>query len=70
MKKILELPWSMVLILCLTVGLAPFSPPHIYEKLVMLGSGELSRPMDWFDLFLHGSPWILAIVKGGISLRK
>ena len=37
------------------MGLAPFAPePHLLEKLRMLFSGDLSRPIDIFDLFLHG----------------
>ncbi len=70
MKKIKELSWSMIAILCLTIGLAPFSPPHIYEKLQMLFSGQLSRPIDWFDLLLHGSPWVLALIKAGVTFKK
>ncbi|MCP4715698.1 MAG: RND transporter [Deltaproteobacteria bacterium] len=70
MKKISELPWIMIAILCLTIGLAPFSPPHIYEKLQMLFSGQLSRPIDWFDLLLHGSPWVLALIKAGLTFKK
>ena len=50
-----------VLILgCLTLGLAPFFPePHILEKLRMLFSGTLQRPIDIFDLLLHAAPFIL-----------
>lgn len=55
--------WGIVVILCLTLGLAPFSPPHIVEKLSMLFKGTLVRPIDWFDLFMHGAPWILLILK-------
>lgn len=58
-----KLDWGMVLILCATLGLAPFSPPHIVEKLSMLRKGELIKPLDWFDLFLHGFPWIILILK-------
>lgn len=60
----------MVAVLCLTVGLAPFMPPHIVGKLQMLWNGELSRPIDWFDLGLHGSPWVLAVVKAVVSIGK
>ncbi len=64
MRKALDkLPWSIVILLCVTLGLAPFSPPHILEKLRMLFSGTLVRAIDWFDLFLHGSPWIVLILK-------
>lgn len=53
----------MVIFLCLTLGLAPFRPPHIWEKLLMLVHGELRRPLDIFDFFLHGAPWILLLLK-------
>ncbi|MFC1668773.1 RND transporter [Spirochaetota bacterium] len=58
-----KMDWSLVIILCLTLGLAPFNPPHIWEKINMLLKGTLSRPIDWFDLFFHGIPWILLILK-------
>ncbi len=57
-------PWNVVLMACLTLGLAPFTPPHIVEKLGMLFQGKLVKPIDWFDLFLHGAPWVLLIAKG------
>lgn len=47
------------LVVALTLGLAPFAPePHVWEKLQMLFGGELYRPIDIFDLFLHGIPWL------------
>ena len=58
-----QMNWGVVIILCATLGLAPFSPPHIVEKLTMLSKGTLVKPIDWFDLFLHGTPWILLILK-------
>lgn len=58
-----KLDWGMVLILCATLGLAPFSPPHIVEKLSMLKRGILTRPLDWFDLFFHGLPWMILLFK-------
>ena len=46
------------------LALAPFFPePHLLEKLRMLGSGELTRPIDIFDLFLHGTPLTLLLIK-------
>jgi hypothetical protein len=51
-------------VLCLTLGLAPFTPePHLWEKLKMLASGELTELLDIFDLLLHGAPWLLLIIK-------
>jgi len=65
MRKLLDkLPLPLLVVLCLTLGLAPFTPlPHLLEKLKMLVSGELVEPIDIFDLLLHGSPWILLSLK-------
>lgn len=59
-----RIPFSILAILCLTLGLAPFTPePHIWEKLKMLAGGALTKPVDIFDLGLHGIPWLLLILK-------
>ncbi len=63
LKYIRDLSWGVVIIVCLTLGLAPFNPPHLVEKLIMLSNAELQAPLDWFDLLLHGSPWVLLIAK-------
>ena len=64
MKFIDQLPLSALLLIALTLGLAPFSPqPHVVEKLAMLFSGELSKPIDIFDLLMHGTPWVLLAIK-------
>jgi hypothetical protein len=57
------IPWWIVVVLCLTVGLAPFAPPHLVEKLQMLGRGELVRGIDWLDLVFHATPWLLLLAK-------
>ncbi len=69
MRYIERLPWGLVAIACLTLGLAPFFPPHIWEKLLMLRNGTLSRPIDWFDLFYHSIPWVLLVLKAISSSR-
>ncbi|MEB8330643.1 hypothetical protein OO009_14875 [Flavobacteriaceae bacterium KMM 6897] len=53
--------WKIVLILCLTIGLAPFLPePHILGKIKWLyGGAQGMQPMDWFDVLLHGFPFLL-----------
>jgi hypothetical protein len=58
-----KIPWVILILLCLTLGLAPFNPPHIWEKLQMLARGELTRAVDIFDLLLHGFPWLLLVLK-------
>lgn len=62
-----NLPWSFVIFACLTLGLAPFSPPHIVEKLGMLFAGKLVKPIDWFDLFFHGAPWLVLLAKAALT---
>ena len=58
-----KIPWSLVIMACLTIGLAPFAPPHFVEKLQMLWRGTLSKPVDWFDLIMHGTPWFILVLK-------
>jgi len=65
LKRLLDrLPLGLLLLASLTLGLAPFTPePHVWEKLQMLAAGTLSRPIDIFDLALHGAPWVLLTLK-------
>ena len=70
MQLIDDMPWALVILLCATLGLAPFFPePHIWEKLKMLVAGELRRAIDIFDLLLHAAPWLLLIAKAARSLK-
>jgi hypothetical protein len=54
------------LILSLTLGLAPFFPePHLFGKIRwVLGGAEGMAAMDYFDLLLHGTPWLVLIIVG------
>jgi len=72
MHKLFDrIPLSLLIVLCLTLGLAPFAPePHLWEKLKMLASGELNKPIDIFDLLLHGTPWLLLIIKLVLALTS
>ena len=59
-----RIPFALLLPLAVVLALAPFTPePHLLEKLRMLFSGTLTRPIDIFDLFLHGTPLLLVILK-------
>ena len=59
-----RIPFSLLALLCLTLGLAPFTPePHLWEKLKMLAGGTLTDPVDIFDMAFHGTPWLLLILK-------
>ena len=65
-----QLSWGVLGVLALTLGLAPFRPPHIVEKLQMLFRGTLVKPLDWFDLLLHAAPWVLLLLKAAVSVRR
>ncbi len=55
---------SLLLPAAVLLALAPFVPePHLWEKLKMLLSGTLTRPIDILDLFLHGVPLVLLALK-------
>ena len=59
-----KLPLGIFVFACLLLGLAPFAPePHVWQKLKMLVDGTLSAPIDIFDLVLHGTPWVLLLLK-------
>ena len=55
--------WQYYLMASLTLGLAPFTPePHIWGKLRWIAGGAVGmQAIDWFDVFLHGTPWLLLI---------
>ncbi|EAQ13719.1 MULTISPECIES: hypothetical protein [Maritimibacter] len=63
MRLLDSIPLTTILIFCATIGLAPFTPPHVWEKLQMLVAGTLSEPIDILDLVMHGAPWLVLIVK-------
>ncbi|MGV6826508.1 MAG: RND transporter [bacterium] len=66
-----NVPLPLMIGICMLLGLAPLVPePHVWEKLKMLAAGELSRPIDIFDLFLHGTPWILLGIKIVRTVRQ
>ncbi|RFP87539.1 RND transporter [Rhodobacteraceae bacterium 63075] len=71
-QAIRNISWPVTLLLVGFLGLAPFVPePHIWQKLKMLFAGELSRAIDWFDLVMHGAPFLLLAVKlGDLALRR
>ena len=64
--------WGIV---SLTLGLAPFQPePHIVGKIRWVAGGAIGMTgMDWFDLVLHGFPWLFLaywLVKAGFEMVK
>lgn len=57
LKWLDRIPLLWAVLGCAWLALAPFLPePHLLEKLRMLGQGTLTRPLDVFDLLMHGTP--------------
>ncbi|KPM46654.1 hypothetical protein [Jiulongibacter sediminis] len=67
-----EKKWLMPLMVSLTLGLAPFMPePHVWGKIKwVLGGANGMQVMDWFDLAMHGAPWIWLIITVIQSFKK
>lgn len=59
------------LLASLTMGLAPFVPePHIVGKIRWVAGGAVGMgPMDWFDLVMHGAPWVWLGVVAALNLK-
>ena len=71
MNWLSSIPFSLLVILSLTLGLAPFTPmPHLVEKMQMLAAGELVRPVDVFDLVMHSAPIVLLFMKITLNLSS
>ena len=59
-----KINWPILIVACATIGLAPLFPePHVWEKLRMMVQGNLILAIDWFDLLMHGTPWVLVVLK-------
>ena len=75
MKKVIEFienQFSLWLIASLTLGLAPFLPePHIWGKLKWVAGGAVGmKSADWFDLFMHGIPWLMLLIALTIKIKR
>ncbi|RZV63161.1 MAG: hypothetical protein EX254_06975 [Flavobacteriaceae bacterium] len=55
--------WKLIAVLCLTLGLAPFTPElHIWGKLKWIAGGANGMQLvDWFDTVMHGFPFVLLL---------
>jgi hypothetical protein len=59
-----RIPLHMIALPATLLALAPFVPePHLWQKLKMLAAGELHRPLDIFDMIMHGSGLVLLGIK-------
>lgn len=56
--------YNLLVPVALALGLAPFLPkPHLVEKIQMLSSGQLTRPIDILDLFFHATPALVLLAR-------
>ena len=72
MKKFLRENWVLFAVASCTLGLAPFVPePHIWDKLkrIFLGTQSMAF-IDWVDVLLHGTPWVLLFISIGLNLSR
>ncbi len=62
----------MFAVASLTLGLAPFLPePHIWEKIRWIATGQkMDLPIYYFDLLMHGAPWVLLITSVILKLTS
>ncbi len=71
MKWLDRIPWWVALTLGAGLGLAPVLPePHLWQKLQMLYSGVLVRPVDVFDLLFHTCGPVLVLLKLMYQYRR
>lgn len=60
-----HIPYRLLVPVALFMAIAPIGQQsHLVEKLLLLAGGTLRRPIDIFDLLLHGTPLVLLVLKG------
>lgn len=64
--------WKLWIVASLSLGLAPFFPePHLWGKLKWVFGGAVGmNAQDWFDLIMHGTPWLLLLISVLLKLRQ
>ncbi len=64
MKLINRIPLMWLVVIAGWLAIAPILPePHLIEKLRMLITGTLVRPIDIFDLLLHSVPLLILFLR-------
>ena len=59
-----KIPYTILIAIAILLIFAPFKPmPHVFQKLIMLKNGTLTKPIDIFDLFYHLIPTIILFLK-------
>ena len=64
MNWIDKIPLVVLIVITVLMALAPMGgESHLVEKSNMLLNGSLVKPIDIFDLFMHGTPAVLLIIR-------
>ncbi len=64
MRWLDKIPYSLLIAATIFMLGAPFMPePHLVEKARMLAEGQLTKPLDIFDVFWHLLPALLLGLK-------
>ena len=64
MKWLDRFPLVWLAVLAVWMLVAPITPePHVVEKIRMLGLGQLTQPLDIFDLLMHSTPLVLLLIR-------
>ena len=64
LKWLDRFPLVWLAVLAVWMLIAPLSPePHVVEKIRLLGQGQLTRPLDIFDLLMHSTPLVLLLIR-------
>ncbi|HUP50122.1 MAG TPA: RND transporter [Thermoanaerobaculia bacterium] len=65
-----RIPYTILVPFAVILAIMPLGAPHLVEKLRMLFAGTLRRPLDWFDLVMHGAPLLLLVAKLIVTARR
>ena len=64
LKWLDRFPLVWLAVLAVWMLIAPLSPePHVVEKIRLLSQGQLTRPLDIFDLLMHSTPMVLLLIR-------
>jgi hypothetical protein len=70
MRWIDRIPLALLIFLAVWMAIAPVNPePHLVEKSRMLLQGELTKPLDIFDLLYHLAPMLLLAIRAWRLLK-
>ena len=66
LKFIDNFPFSTLIIMTVMLAILPYpmqEMPHSLEKLQMLFAGQLTKPLDIFDLVMHTGLILVLVIK-------